>query len=339
MTTAAVVSFRLGGRDGVAVEARKWIDALQTLGVGIRTVAGTGSADVLVAGLGIDDDRAVDHDALAEALAGVDVVIVENLLSLPLNPPAAAAVAGALAGRPAVLHHHDLPWQRERFAGWPPPPHDPRWVHVTINERSRGELAAAGIDAITLYNRFAIDAPSPNRDATRTAAGLTGRVALHPTRAIPRKNVPAALALAEAIGATYWLVGDAEDGYGDELGRLLAAARVPVLRAAIPPGRSIADAYAACDLVVFPSTWEGFGNPTIESAIHRRPLAVARYPVAEELLAFGFRWFDPGDAAGIDAFLRDPDDDLLDHNRRIARDHFSLDRLPSELAAVLERVL
>ena len=36
-------------------------------------------------------------------------------------------------------------------------------------------------------------------------------MALHPVRAIPRKNVPAAVALCEDLGATYWLAGDAEE--------------------------------------------------------------------------------------------------------------------------------
>ncbi len=115
---------------------------------------------------------------------------------------------------------------------------------------------------------------------------------LQPTRALARKNVAGAIALAEAVGGTYWLLGPAEDGYGPELERLVARARCPVVLGPPAAGCTVADAYAACDVVVLPSTWEGFGNPSVESATHRRPLAIGSYPVAAELAAFGFRWFD-----------------------------------------------
>ena len=144
------------------------------------------------------------------------------------------------------------------------------------------------------------------------------------------------VALAAAVGGTYWLLGPAEDGYGPELDRLVAAARCPVLLGAGPGAPTIADAYAACDAVLLPSTWEGFGNPSVESATYRRPLAIGPYPVAAELSAFGFRWFDSADPVRLGAWLDDPDTELLDHNQRIARDHFNLADLPGRLAAVIE---
>ncbi|MGA2474595.1 MAG: hypothetical protein ABSG39_14070, partial [Acidimicrobiales bacterium] len=133
MATACLVSFRLGGGDGVSVEAAKWATALGTLGWVVRTVAGSGPVDTLLPGLAIDAPEPPTRAEVRDALAEADLVIVENLCSLPLNPPAAALVASACAGRPALLHHHDLPWQRPHLAHLPPPPDDPAWAHVTIN--------------------------------------------------------------------------------------------------------------------------------------------------------------------------------------------------------------
>ncbi len=342
MPTAALVSFRLGGSDGVSIEAAKWSWALELLGFETVRVAGGGTVDRLVPGLAIGATAPPTRGELDSALADADLVVVENLCSLPLNPAAATLVAGTLAGRPAVLHHHDLPWQRPRFEGWPPPPDDRAWHHVTVNGRSRWELAVHGIVSTTVYNSFDPDPPAGRRAETREALGVASdaRLVLQSTRAVARKRVDAAIRVAERLNATYWLLGPAEDGYAPQLDRVLASARCDVRRG--PPmlsdgSATIADAYAACDVVAFTSSIEGFGNPAVESATYRRPLVIGPYPVAEELAAFGFRWFTESvdDLDHLEAWLDAPDYSLLDHNAAVARRHFDLSDLPARVAAVL----
>ena len=313
-----MISFRLGGEDGVAVEAAKWAGALGLLGWTVRSVAGAGPVDSVLPGLAIDAPEPPTRAEVDGAIADADLVIVENLCSLPLNPEAAAVVAAACAGRPTLLHHHDLPWQRPHLAHLPPPPDDAAWAHVTINELSRAELATRGIEATTIYNAFDPDPPPGERAAVRSALGVPDDtpLLLQPTRALARKNIGEAIALAEALGATYWLLGPAEDGYGPELARLVALARCPVVLGTAAGGCSIADAYAACDAVALPSLWEGFGNPSVESATYRRPLAIGPYPVAKELEGFGFRWFDAADPAPLARWLGRPDARLIAHNQR-----------------------
>ena len=340
----AFVSFRFGDTDGVSIETAKWEGAFGALEWRTYRVAGEGRADHLLPGLaaGAAAHDAPTTDELDAALAAADLVVVENLCSIPLNPAATRAVAAAIKGRPAILHHHDLGWQQPHLAAVSDragiPPDDPAWAHVTINLLSRREMAERGLEATVVPNCFDTEAPPGDRAKARGAFGIGpgGRLLLHPTRAIPRKNVPAAVRLAEAVGAVYWLLGPAEDGYDAELDRLLARTTATVVRGT-PEAVSLADAYAAADAVCLPSTWEGFGNATVESAVHRRPLALGDYPVAREIAAYGFRWFPTDDPAPLRQWLDDPDPALLDANAAIAARHFSLDRLRRDLSRLLER--
>lgn len=334
--TVCFVSARLGEPDGVSVAAAAWMLAFERLGFLVRTVAGDGEADCLVPGLALDATIPPAAADLDSAFKDADLVVVENLCSLPLNLPAARVVAGCLAGRRAILHHHDFPWQRRGFEDLGPwPPDDPEWLHITINELSRRQLAERGIEGITVYNGV-LPASRGQRERARAVLGLApGQLLLvQPTRAIARKNVPAGLRLAEALGATYWLTGPAEDGYGPELRRVLSAAGCET-RHGMPEGLDIADAYGAADVVVFPSTWEGFGLPLIESAQYRKPLAAGRFPVVDELAAFGFQWFPSDDPAPLRAWLDRPDPRLLARNHDLALRHFSVDALARRLARAL----
>jgi glycosyltransferase involved in cell wall biosynthesis len=329
--------------DGVSIEAAKWACALGELGFFVRTVAGEGTADVVVDGLGLHAVSGPDEAELEEAFGDADVVVVENLCSLPLNPAAGKAVAEVLRGRPALLHHHDLALERPGLAHLGPPPDDPAWRHVCVSERAARLLRDHSISAQVVRNAFDPCPTLGDRKAARAELGIAEgeRLVLQPTRAIPRKGVPAGLRIAERLGATYWLSGPVEDGYDEALAWLLSNASTRVLHRPAPGEgeAAMAAAYAACDLVVLPSTLEGFGNPAIEAAVHRRPLAIGHYPVAEELRALGFCWFDLDDLRAIDAFLKDPDEALLEANAAVAAQHLNLDALPARLGAILDGLL
>jgi glycosyltransferase involved in cell wall biosynthesis len=157
---------------------------------------------------------------------------------------------------------------------------------------------------------------------------------LFPSRSIPRKNVRAAFELAQRWRALLWLLGPAEDGFEQELNDLLASYAIPTRRG-LPSGYTIHDAYSACDLVVVPSTWEGFGNPVVESVTHGRPLAVYPYPVLEEIRSTGMTFFDL-ESDEIGDVMLSPPHDVLARNKEIAAQHYSLADLPDRLSEVLQ---
>lgn len=336
MSTCAIISFRLGLTDGVSVVAAAWQRALTGIGFDVVTVAGEGPVDRPVAGLALGAAAPPSPGELEAALVDADLVVVENVLTIPMQLAASRSLAMVLRGRPALLHHHDPPWQRDRFAAITElPVDDPAWRHVTINDLTRRQMADRGIAATTIYNGFDPDPPKANRAEVRTRLGVAPdeTLVVHPVRAIPRKRVPLAVELCEQLGATYWLVGPAEEGYENELETVLARARCRVLR-----DRSFTapEFYGAADAVVFPSSWEGFGNPPVEAGAHRLPAAVGDYPVAAELRALGFEWFPCDDPAPLRAFLASPDTALLDHNHAVVRERLSIEVMTEHLAHLID---
>jgi len=352
--TAALLSFRLGGTDGVSVEARKWEWALQQRGFDTRRIAGElidelRPDDAWLPYLAIEPEVGVDTDggALSAAIAGADLVVAENLCSLPLNLDAATFVVevlGAWHGR-VLFHHHDLPWERSRFAhltGFPPA--RPNSLHVTINDAARQALATRGIEVVTIRNAFDLSVRAGDRVGTRAASGFADEdlVVLQPTRAIPRKEVARGIEFAERLATLvadrdvrFWLTGPAEDGFETELERLLREARVPVTL-----GRAdrAVDAYAASDIVVLPSSWEGFGNPIIEAMLADRPVAAAPYPVLEELRQLGLSVLPIDHPEVVVEWLVHPDPAVSESNRECLRAHFDLADLPERVAAAFATV-
>src|SRR3954447_20436782 len=347
---AVTISFRLGGDDGVSVEARKWQWALRALGFETRRVAGAieddgQPDDVVLPALAIDATEPLDPQALGDAIGGADLLVVDNVCSLPLNADAARTVAQAAAnhrGR-VLLRHHDLPWQRRNLRHLEAefPPRLDGALHATVNLRSRRELQARGYeDVTTIHNYFDLTPLLGDRATTRKAFGFTDDdfVLFQPARAIERKNVPGGLRFARSLGERapdrslrYWLSGPAEDGYAPTLARIIDRSPVPIT---LGRAEVAADAYAAADVVVFSSTWEGFGNPIIESIGARRACAAFPYPVLAELLASGVRVFSTEQPNLLVRFLDEPDevrDRYFDVNVHRAALSFALVDLPSAI--------
>jgi glycosyltransferase involved in cell wall biosynthesis len=198
-------------------------------------------------------------------------------------------------------------------------------------------LAEHGIEAQTIRNAFDLDPIPGNRDDTRRAFGFDTHdvVVLQPSRAIPRKEVGRGIAFSQQLAQLvddrplrYWLTGPAEEGFGPELEQLISHASVPITRGA---ASRVEDAYAACDVVVFPSSREGFGNPVIEGTIARRPVAVASYPVLDELVALGLDLFSVDDPARVANWLQHPELGMLESNRACLHANFDLTDLPDRI--------
>lgn len=341
---AALLSFRLGCADGVSVAADALGSSLADLGYEVVTVAGEGRAHRIVAGLSRSAGAGPDPVALRSALADTDLVVVENLLTLPLHPPATHEVAKLLAGRPTLVRHHDPPWHRERFAHLTDPlPDDPTWQHAAVCDRTRDELTARGLDASTLHVGLRPPGRVTNRRAVRRLLGV-GRdeiLCLHPVRAVARKEIPTALDLTRRLGGAYWLTGPAEESYEAQARAHLASAGIRTIWRSFDDlgvDSGVDDAYAAADLVLFPSSREGFGIPPLEAALRRRLAVVGDYPAAAEFREMGIRWPTGSDIAEVRRLLADDVARmrLLDQNLNIVTQTFSQAATTVRLRSLLD---
>jgi len=301
---------------------------------------------------------------------GVDLVVAQNVLCLPMQVPLGLALTEVLVeeGLPALAHHHDFWWERERFfpnaaadvLGAAFPPVLERMAHLVINSAAARELARRrAVEATVLPNVMDFErGPRQPGDGARyrEAAGLEPDqvLLLQPTRVVPRKWIEATIELAArlpAAGAPPVTVavthaeGDEGRDYGARL-RAFARARAVDLRfvpaeVGAAGGPDLADAYAAADLVCFPSVWEGFGNALLEAFFHRRPVLVNRYQVyADDIAPTGVRCIEldgevtPEAVAQVRDLLAAPDRAraMTEANYQASLRHFSY-------ATVRERVL
>ncbi|MGV8871272.1 MAG: glycosyltransferase [Rhodococcus sp. (in: high G+C Gram-positive bacteria)] len=321
---ACIVSHRFGGFDGVSVEASKWIRALEELGWSVRRAAGhiEGGAkigDTLIGGMWADsfgDTPPPPDVATIDALCSdTDLVVLDNAGSLWTTPLAAGAWQDSIldAGVPAIVRHHDPPWQTPHRASaddYVLPLRDPRMLHVTINELTFAEfdrqwpiLNASGA-LVVARNTVDIKAVTGgDRATTRARLGVNNAdlLVVQPARNIARKNTGMALAVAHALQRPgclvhFWLTDPAGPiETGEHTG-------VKIHRGWCD---SAADLYAAADLVVLPSSWEGWGLPVVEAAAASRPVAAGPYAVLDEIRALGITVFDPSDTNAMRETIND----------------------------------
>ncbi len=296
---------------------------------------------------------AIEDYVAAESVA---ILIPQNSLSIPMQLPLGMALAGLAAdGMPMVAHHHDFAWERERFypngvegildAAFPPV--TPGVEHVVINSLAQQALLERkGARSSVLPNVMDFETrPSPgDGDVFRRYARLADNdmLLLQATRIIPRKSIELTLELAAQLTDRAVKVvithPDLDEGsdYANALVGQAADLGVDYRIAAVGgPGQpSLADAYAAADLVTYPSRIEGFGNALLEAIYYGRPVLVNRYPVyVADIAPTGLDLIEfdgaitPATVDSVRSWLGDPARQraAAEKNYEICLEHFSFD--------------
>lgn len=259
----------------------------------------------------------------------LDLLVVENASTIPLNLPLGLAIAEFVAetGIPTIAHHHDFHWERQRFlvnavpdilaAAFPP--NHPSIRHVVLNSVQASALASRhGLTARVIPNVMEFEVPPdpPTIDPAQVrrdlGVGDGELLLLQPTRVIQRKGIEQAIEFTRRLGRPARLVishasGDEGMEYEQRVREFAALLEVDVRfeaelvgerRGRTPDGRTVYtldDVYPAADFVTYPSTFEGFGNAFLEAVYHRRRILVNNYSTYEvDIRPRGFRvvWFD-----------------------------------------------
>jgi glycosyltransferase involved in cell wall biosynthesis len=137
---------------------------------------------------------------------GIDLIVAENALAIPMNIPLGLALTQFIAETclPTIAHHHDFYWERERFlvnsakdyltCAFPPDLHN--MCHVVINSIASAQLShRQGISNTLIPNVYDYASPpAPPDDYTsdlreQIGLGEDDVFVLQPTRVVPRKLI------------------------------------------------------------------------------------------------------------------------------------------------------
>lgn len=339
------VSTRLAGTDGVSLEADKWVEVLNRMGH--KCFCFSGESDWSDDRSFIVDEAHFEHpkiqrinkdvfynkqrdekttervDNLKKHLKmklrsfvdrfDIDLLIVENAWSLPMNIPLGLGLAEFVGDSdlPAIAHHHDFWWDRQRFLGAPAddylgaafPVTLPQIQHVVINSVDRRQLSfRKGVSPAMIPNVMDFNEEPSKRDEfsndMREELGIPedSHFILQPTRIVPRKRIEQAIELLKYLDQKCTLVitheaGDEGMEYLKYIQRYSELMDVPVKfasdrfqqqRSETKDGKklySLGDAYFQSGLVTYPSQIEGFGNAFLETIYYRRPLVMQNYEI------------------------------------------------------------
>ncbi len=340
------VSTRFAGTDGVSFEAGKWARLLEETGAECFWFAGQLETPPEKSHLA--PEAFFNHPAVLEIQAGlfgvmertpeiarrveemrgrlaaelrefvarfgIDLLVVQNALAIPMHIPLGLAIAAVIeeSGLPAIAHHHDFAWERERFAAHAAadylerafPPRLPNVASVVINSMQQAALRErCGLEAAVIPNVLDFTDPPSRPDAYargfRRDIGVPelATLVLQPTRIVARKGIEHSVELVrrlqdrQAVLVLSHPAGDEGMDYLHEIRARIVEAEIPAAflsgrigqkRGTTAEGRKIytlADVYPQADLVTYPSSWEGFGNALIEAVFFGRPVLANRYPV------------------------------------------------------------
>jgi glycosyltransferase involved in cell wall biosynthesis len=340
------VSTRIAGTDGVSLEIAKWAEVIEREGIECYYIAGESDRpadrsfiieeahfshptirDISRRAFGVElrapeltnditQMTRVIRDKLDAAIQAsqVDVLIVENALTIPMNLPLGIALVHEVQERPigCVAHHHDFFWERDRFLincvddviHFAFPPALQQIQHVVINSLAGEEFSRrTGMSCRIIPNvmDFA-NPPDPPDDYSRQFRGEIGLsdddlLILQPTRVVARKGIEHAIELARRLGPDRAKLvithasGDEGDAYAKRIREFAELMNVDVIfadgwisdcRGTGPDGRklfTIEDVYPQADLISYPSTYEGFGNAFLEAVYYKCPIVCNRYAI------------------------------------------------------------
>jgi glycosyltransferase involved in cell wall biosynthesis len=343
------ISTRFQGTDGVSLETAKWRQVLEKMGYECFFFSGLSDWEpeksmvvdeaffghpfivdiqercfgTTIRGEGLTGEIQALRFRIKQALYefvetfNLDLLILENALTIPMNIPLGLAITEYIAetGIPAIAHHHDFAWERQRFSvncvedylsmAFPPRLHTIN--HVVINSEGRQQLSyRCGLSSIIIPNVFDFDTEPPEMDdyaaSMRKDLGVADNevLLLQPTRMIARKGIEHAIELANRLKGrrAKLLISHQERDEGSEYcQRTMDYAKILGVDVIVRPdiigaqrgiteeGKkkySLWDCYLNADFVTYPSTYEGFGNAFLEALWFKKPMLVNRYSIFQQ---------------------------------------------------------